>query len=134
MAHPLEQRIRDAYAAFGRGDVEGYLAACTDDVAFHIPGEGGISGTWTGRQGLYDLAGKAMSLTAGTFREDVIDVLANDQHAVVLARHYFTRDGSPKDYQTVHVYHVRDGKLAECFEHPRDPAQFHDAWGSNHTG
>ena len=94
-------------------------------------GEGGISGTWIGLQGLYDLAGKAMSLTAGTFREDVIDVLANDRHAVVLARHYFTRDGASKDYQTVHVYDVRDGKLAKCFEHPRDPAQFHDAWGSN---
>lgn len=131
MSHPLEQTIRDAYAAFGRGDVDGYLRACTDNFTFNVPGRGGISGAWVGRQGLYDLASKAMSTTGGTFQEDVEDVLANDQHAIVLARHRFKRDGISKEYSTAHVYEVRDGKLTTCFEQPRDPAIFHDAWGSS---
>jgi ketosteroid isomerase-like protein len=131
MSHPLEQTIRDAYAAFLRGDVDGYLQACTSDFSFNVPGNGGISGSWAGRQGLQDLAAKAMVLSNGTFHEDVEDVLANDRHAVVLARHRFTRDGSPKDYRTAHVYEVRDGRLARCFEQPRDPTVFHDAWGSS---
>jgi len=131
MRNTLEKAIRDAYAAFLRGDVDGYIAACADDFTFNVPGSGGISGVWVGRQGIYDLAGKAMSLTGGTFQEEVIDVLANDQHAVVLARHRFTRDGVSKDYSTAHVYEVRGGKLAICFEHPRDSAIFHDAWGSS---
>jgi len=79
--------------------------------------------------GLYDLAGKAMSITGGTFHEEVEDVLANDNHAVVLARHRFTREGQPKDYRTAHIYEIRGGKLARCFEQPRDPAGFEDAWG-----
>ena len=83
MSHSLEQTIRDAYAAFGRGDVDGYLRACTDNFTFNVPGRGGISGAWVGRQGLYNLASKAMSTTGGTFQEDVEDVLANDQHAIV---------------------------------------------------
>ena len=131
MPHPLEQVIRDAYAAFGKGDVDGYLRACANDFAFHVPGSGGISGVWAGKQGLWDLAGRAMALSSGTFQEDVEDVLANDHHAVVLARHRFTRDGAAKDYRTAHVYEVRDGRLARCFEQPRDPATFHDAWGSS---
>jgi len=69
-----------------------------------------------------------MTITAGTFHEEVEDVLANDNHAVVLARHTFARDGSPKDYRTAHVYEIRSGKLARCFEQPRDPASFEDAW------
>ena len=81
-----------------------------------------------GQTGLYDLASKAMESTGGTFREDVEDVLANDQHAVVLARHYFTRNGRPYDYRTAHVYDVRDAKLASCWEQPRDPDAFGDAW------
>ncbi len=131
MAHPLEQIIRDAYAAFGRGDVDGYLTACTGDFTFNVPGRSGIGGAWVGRKGLHDLAAKVMTMSAGTFHEEVEDVLANDRHAVVLARHRFTREGSSKDYRTAHVYEIRDGKLAHCFEQPRDPAAFHEAWGSS---
>jgi ketosteroid isomerase-like protein len=131
MSHPPEQRIQDAYAAFGRGDLEGYLQVCTADFSFRVPGKGGISGTWVGKQGMYELAGKAMAETAGTFREEVEDVLANDRHAVVLALHRFSRNGTAKEYRTAHVYEVREGKLAACFEQPRDSAVFHDAWGSS---
>ena len=134
MAHPLEAIIREAYAAFGRGDVDGYLQPCTDDFTFNIPGDGGIAGVWAGKQGLLELARTAMTLTAGTFREDVEDVLANDEHAVVLARHRFTRDGIERDYRTAHVYEIRDGKLARCFEQARDPVQFDEAWGPRHAG
>lgn len=130
MAHPLEATIREAYAAFGRGDLDGYLSACAEDFSFHVPGHGAMAGDYCGRQGLYDLAGKVMAIAGGTFQEDVEDVLANDRHAVVLARHRFTRDGRPRDYRTAHVYEIREGKLARCFEQPRDPAGFEDAWGS----
>ena len=131
MSHPLEAVIREAYAAFGRGDIDGYLAACTPDFTFNVAGQGGICGNWTGQNGLYELAGKAMAISAGTFSEEVEDVLANDRHAVVLARHRFVRDGSSKDYSTAHIYQVRDGRLAQCFEQPCDARAFHDAWGSS---
>jgi ketosteroid isomerase-like protein len=129
MAHPLERIIREAYAAFGRGDLDGYLSACTDDFMFCVPGHGSMSGSYVGRDGLNELAGKVMSISGGTFEEDVEDVLANDVHAVVLARHKLTRDGQTKDYRTAHVYEIRDGKLAACYEQPRDAAAFDDAWG-----
>jgi hypothetical protein len=77
------------------------------------------------------LAAQAMALSAGTFREDVEDVLANDRHAIVLARHRFMFNGSPKDYRTAHVYEVQAGQLARCFEQPQDPAAFHAAWGAS---
>jgi uncharacterized protein len=129
MAHPLEATIREAYEAFGRGDVDGYLRACGENFTFHVPGGGGISGVYAGQQGIYELARKAMDITGGTFQEDVEDVLANDQHAVVLARHRFTRNGASKDYKTAHVYDISEGKLARCFEQPRDSTSFDDAWG-----
>ena len=131
MTHRLEAIIREAYAAFGRGDVDGYLQPCTEDFTFHVPGKGGISGEFIGRQGVLELAGKAMEITGGTFQEEVEDVLANDHHAVVLARHRFTRGGKSMDYRTAHVYDVHDGKLQHCYEQPRDPASFHKAWGSS---
>ena len=129
----LELTIREAYAAFGRGDVDGYLQPCTEDFSFNIPGQGAIAGSWRGKSGLYDLARKAMEVTGGTFREEVEDVLANDRHAIVLARHRFTRDGQTREYRTAHVYEVRDGKLAVCWEQPQDLFMFDDAWGIVHS-
>jgi hypothetical protein len=131
MSHPLESIIREAYAAFGRGDVDGYLRACNAAFTFSIPGQGGIAGSYRGKEGIHQLAGKAMEITGDTFDEVVEDVLANDHHAVVLALHRFTRDGRPKEYRTAHVYNVRDGKLTECFEQPRDQASFDEAWGTS---
>jgi ketosteroid isomerase-like protein len=128
MAHPFEAVIRAAYAAFGRGNVDGYLRACTEDFEFHVPGHGGISGTYVGRTGLYALAEKAMTITRGTFREEVEDVMANDEHAVVEARHRFRRGAILHDYKTAHLYTIRDGKLARCIEQPRDQDAFDNAW------
>ena len=130
MTHPLEPIIREAYAAFGRGDLDGYLRACTDSFTFNVPGSGAIAGVYRGKVGLYELARKAMETTGGTFHEQVEDVLANDHHAVVLARHSFTRQGESKEYLTAHVYDVREGRLAACWECPRDQAMFDDAWGA----
>jgi hypothetical protein len=129
MAHPLEAVIREAYAAFGRGDVDGYLQHCTQDFSFNVAGRGAIAGSWRGKEGLWELARQAMELTGGTFQEEVEDVLANDHHAVVLAQHRFTRDGQSKEYATAHVYEIRDGQLARCWEQPQDFSAFDDAWG-----
>ena len=129
MAHPLEAILREAYAAFGRGDVDGYLQPCAAEFIFSVPGTSALSGDYHGRKGLYDLAARAMTITAGKFQEVVEDVLANDHHAVVLARHSFTREGAAYEYRTAHVYDVQDGKLARCYEQPRDPVAFENAWG-----
>lgn len=129
MAHPLETAVRKAYEEFSRGNVDGYLAPCTEGFALSIPGKGGIAGTYVGKPGLWDLAGKAMTISGGTFTEEVLDVLANDNHAVVLTTHRFTRPGEPKEYRTTHLYEVVNGKLARCFELPHDAAVFNEAWG-----
>ena len=70
-----------------------------------------------------------MTITAGTFHEEIEDVLANDNHAVVLARHRFIRDRVARDYRTAHLYEIRAGKLARCYEQPRDLMVFDAAWG-----
>jgi ketosteroid isomerase-like protein len=129
MPHSNETALRDAYAAFARGDLDGYLRPCAADFVFRVPGSSRLCGTYAGKEGLYDLAGRAMAITAGTFQEDVEDVLANDRHGVVLVRHRFTRDGRQYDYRSAHVYEIVDGKLARCFEQPRDPEAFEEAWG-----
>ena len=38
MAHPNEEVLRNAYAAFARGDLDCYLGNRTNDITFHVPG------------------------------------------------------------------------------------------------
>ena len=129
MPHPNETMIREAYAAFGRGDFDGYLRACTDDWTFNVPGTSRVAGSYRGREGLMQIVEKIGQIAGTTFVEEVHDVLANDEHGVVLAIHRFEAGGRPREYRTAHVYHIRDGKLAECWEQPQDQAAFDAAWG-----
>lgn len=129
MSHPNEKLIRDAYAAFARGDFDGYLSSCTPDFTFNVPGKSAMSGSYKARDGFMVLVGKVGQITAGNFDEVVHDVLANDTHGVVLAVHKLTRDGKAYEYRTAHVYEIRNGKLAECWEQPQDQASFEAAWG-----
>ena len=108
--------------------IAAWTARTTITIEIRAQATARSQGTYVGRQGLYNLAGKAMSITGGTFHEEIEDVLANDDHSVALARHRFIRDGRTKDYRTAHAYEVKAGKLAQCFAQPRDPASFEDAW------
>ncbi|MBV9282517.1 MAG: nuclear transport factor 2 family protein [Chloroflexi bacterium] len=128
MTHPNEAQLRQAYADFGRGDLEAYWSHCGDDFAFNVPGHNRVAGSYRGHDRFFALIGTVMELTGGQFEEIVEDVLANAEHGVVLVLHRFPRAGRPKEYRSAHVYDIRDGKFIECWEQPRDQAVFDDAW------
>jgi len=54
MAIPLEIRVREAYAAFGRGDVEGF-SACTEEFLFNVPGGGALARMYCGKSGIQEV-------------------------------------------------------------------------------
>jgi len=55
-----------------------------DDATWHVLGVGPLSRTYHGRDEVFGFFGRLAEETAGTFRLDVHDVLANDEHAVAL--------------------------------------------------
>ena len=112
----LEANISEAYTEFGRGVVDGYLRTCADDFAFHVPAQSGIADTCVGREGIYSLAAGRWRSPAGP--------LANDNYAVVPARHPFRRRESGR---RTYMRSGR-GRLARCFEQSRDPGSFDEAW------
>ena len=85
-----------------------------------MPGLSPVAGVWKGKAGLQALTQKLDEITCGSLRQEIDEVLANDRHAVVLVFRRFTRDGVPKGYASAHVYLIRHGKLAQCWEQPRD--------------
>ena len=129
MAHPNEAVLRDLYAKFGAGEIEAFLAGCTDDITFTVPGEAAVSGKYE-KATFGDLLAPVMERSGGTFREDVEHVVANDDRGVLLLVHSFTRDGAPRTYRTAHLVDFRDGKLSRWEESPGSMAEFEAAWGA----
>ena len=121
MAHPGEDLVREAFAAFGRGDLDAlrdqFFAA---DVCFHFPGRGALAGHHQGAGQVLAMFGRAFELTGGTLRLEVHDVVANDEHAVALFTAYGERSGRRLEDRIVEVIHVRDGKATEIWLYPTD--------------
>ncbi len=128
MGHPNEEMLRSAYAAFARGDLDGYLQHCTEGITFRVPGRGPVAGTYSRAQFWEPFIRSVIELTGGTFRETVLDVVANDRRGVVLAEHTFEHKGRSVTYRTAHIYRIEEGKLAEFVEYPEDLYQFDAAW------
>lgn len=120
LAHPNEELLRQGYEAFGRGDMEWLNEHFTDDLVWHVPGQNPISGDHRGKDAVFSLFAKQMELTEGTLRLEIHDLLANDEHGVALATISATRGGKTLEDRQAHVFHVRDGKVAEFWNHPGD--------------
>jgi uncharacterized protein len=120
MAHPNEDRIRKGYEAFAAGDFAALDELLDDNVTWHTPGNNSLSGDREGKQAVFEFFGKTVEVTGGTFRLELHDVLANDEHGVALAVATGEREGKSLEDRQVQVFHIRDGKVTESWNHPGD--------------
>ncbi len=63
---------------------------------------------------------QTMELTAGTFRVELHDVVANDEHAVALCVARGEREGKTLEDKSVLVSHVRNGRFVETWQYLED--------------
>jgi uncharacterized protein len=125
--HANEALLRKAYLAFAKEDIPGFLALCSPDITFRVPGDGLLAGVHTTEAFLAKL-GPAMQAVGGTFREEVIRVAASDDDGVVLVHQQAQRDGKVHQWNAAHWWRIRGGRLAEFHEFIDDPAAFDRAW------
>jgi uncharacterized protein len=121
MAHPNENLVRQALAASGRGDIDAlrnqYWA---EGIRLHFPGRSPLAGDYDGAGQVAGFFGRIFQLSGGTFRTEVHDIIANDEHAVALFTASAERAGRQLEDRIVEVFHIRDGKIAEGWLYPAD--------------
>ena len=119
--HPNEQIVRKLFSAFDSSDMSTIDALLAEDVVWTAPGGGVNSGVRRGKQEVFAVMGRLGELTGGTLRGELHDVLATDDHAVVLQTTRAERAGrAPLEDREAIVLHVRDGRVVEVWEHPGD--------------
>ena len=127
--HPNLAPIRDMFAAFATGDLAALNDVFAEDLVWHEGGRNQISGDYRGREAVFGFFGKIMELTQGSFRADLHDVLADDEHGVALVALSASRGGRSVNVNAVDVMHLRDGKVVEVWTVPVDQYAFDEVIG-----
>ena|ERR1051325_989933 len=129
MTHPNEDLARKGYAAFSSGDMTALNDLFADDIVWHVGGRSPLAGDYKGKDAVFGFFAKTMEMTGGTFRLEVHDLLANDDHVVALTHVSGQRDGKSIDDNSVQVLHVSGGKVTESWFHPGDAYAADEFWG-----
>ena len=110
----VARRLNDA---FENADFQAMDTLIADDVVWHQIGAPDLRGKQALREAPqpgagadYDIKGKAH------------DILASDDHAVVLTEVTATRAGRSMSYRTAEIYHIRNGQVTERWAFSDDTA------------
>ena len=126
--HPNVALLQKGYEAFARGDIAALTDMFAQDMVWHVPGTNLISGEHKGRDAVFAVFAKTMELTGGTFKIDLHDIVANDEHTVSLTRAAASRQGKQLDLRGVDIYHIRNGKVTEWWSFVEDQRLDDEFW------
>ena len=100
-----------------------------EDVVLHVSGRNQTAGDYQGVDEVLGIFGKLMELSGGTFRVELHDAVANDQHAVALSFFSGQRNGKTLDRAPRNeIYHVSNGKVREAWFGVQDPYKADEFW------
>jgi uncharacterized protein len=126
--HPNVELMRRAERAFSTGDLDSLGEILADDVVVHVPGRSALSGDYRGRSAILAYNERIFELSGGTYENEVHEILATDEHIVVLQRNRARRGDASLDVDEALVLHVRDERIAEVWELYVDQEAFDDFW------
>lgn len=79
------EKVRQFYTALAQGDFETVGALLSDDLVWHQPGKGALSGVYSGKQNVFAHLGRMAQLSNGTFAIDQVDYVTENGDLVVAA-------------------------------------------------
>jgi ketosteroid isomerase-like protein len=118
---PLAQALYQAVAA---RDLAAARELLDPGVVLHDPGTHSHGGAHRGRDAVLALMASAGSTAA----VEVIDVLGGREHAAVYCRVSAAAGGAQLDNASVHLLHIRGGRIDEVWFHNRDQAHVDAFW------
>lgn len=77
--------VRKFYAALSKGDFETVSFLLANNLVWHQPGHGALSGIYSGKEAVFAHLGKMAALSNGTFAIDEVDYITENENFVVAA-------------------------------------------------
>ena len=113
---------------YSGGEAEPLLDLLDEQVVWHVPGRNAIAGDHRGRDAVMDYFRRRRELASATFTIQVRDVLAVGGTVVQVAGGTAERRGRRWTWDTVGIFRVADGRIAEGWLVPLDQAAFDEIW------
>lgn len=106
--------VRGIYEALGRGDVAAVLGAMADDVAWHEAEGMPYGGVYRGGQAVVENVFGPIMRDVPNFSVSPEEIIGSGDTVAVVVRYAGTGQATGKqlDLPVVHVWDVRDGKIA----------------------
>jgi ketosteroid isomerase-like protein len=120
--------VRRGYAAFSSGDMATLTELFAENAVWHVPGASPLSGPKEGRDAILAFFGEAMSLSGGTFKVTLDDVVGGETLTVALHHSHGERNGKVLDQKAANVFLIRDGKVVEVSEYSDSGAAADEFW------
>ena len=114
--HPNIARLREGYTAFGKGDLAALDDLFAEDIRWHEPGRNQLAGTYEGRSAVYEMFGRLMQVTEGSFRADVRTMFADDEQAVAVVDVTAHRGDASFALTNTHLFRFSGEKIVEFWE------------------
>lgn len=111
----VAKALRHSYEAALRGDLEPMRQLCWPDCVIHVPGQTPISGDVKGWDESVKWAARFHEHGGRTFREDVVDVVADENWAFMLTTYHAERSGRRLEDRSVNICRMRQGRVAEVW-------------------
>jgi ketosteroid isomerase-like protein len=127
-AHSNADVFKQLYIAFTNGDMDRLAELIAPDVVWHVPGNNLISGTYTSRDAIFECFGKMFEMSNGSYRPQLHDILANDEHTVALLHAVGRHGDKTLDQDYAFICHIRDGQIAELWEAWTEGPAWNDFW------
>ena len=126
--HPNLERAHAGYEAFAAGDLAAVSDLLSDNIVWHSGGSNVLTGDYKGKEAVLGFFGLLMQESGGSFRNEIHDMLANDDHGVALVTMSATRDGKSFEGNVVHIFHMSDGNMTEFWAVPEDQSRYDEFW------
>jgi uncharacterized protein len=120
--------IRKAYDEFAVGNIPAVFGAFDPKIRWLVPGHSPLSGEYTGHDQVGAFFQRTMELSAGAFKIDVHNVLADGDLVVALVMVNAQRNGVSASFPEVHVWRMKNGKVAEFREYQGDEQREDRFW------
>jgi len=112
----------------GRAPADSLRGVLRDDVVWHVPGASAIAGEHRGVDAVLEYMDTRRRMTDSTFRVAVHGSAMIAGRVVQLAGGRAVREGTEVTWETVGVFRVVEGRIAECWLVPFDQAVFDEIW------
>jgi ketosteroid isomerase-like protein len=126
--HPNARLIRRGHESFARGDLEALREFMAEDVVWHEPGRSALSGDYKGPEGVLELFRKLQDRSHGTFKVEIVDLLANPERAVAIQEESARRGDRELDMASAIEFEIHHGKITEITVYHADTYHFDEFW------